>query len=164
MKNLNFTFMAKKYWLMKSEPDVFSIRHLKERPGQREHWDGVRNYTSRNHMRDGMSVGDQVLFYHSSSDTIGVAGVAEIASEAKPDPTALDPKSKYYDPKATPDRNPWVMVDVKFKQEFAHVVPLATLRATPGLEDMLVVKRGIRWSIQPVKPGEFAIVLKLAKT
>jgi len=156
--------MAKKYWLMKSEPDVFSIRHLKERPGQREHWDGVRNYTSRNHMRDGMSVGDPVLFYHSSSETIGVAGVAEIASQARPDPTALDPKSKYYDPKATPDKNPWVMVDVKFKREFKEVVTLDTLRATPGLEDMLVVRRGIRWSIQPVKPEEFAIVLKLAKT
>jgi predicted RNA-binding protein with PUA-like domain len=156
--------MAKKYWLMKSEPDVFSIRHLKERPGQREHWDGVRNYTSRNHMRDGMSIGDGVLFYHSSSETIGVAGVAEIASEARPDPTALDPKSKYFDPRATPDKNPWVMVEVKFKREFREVVTLDTLRGTPGLEDMLVVRRGIRWSIQPVKPEEFAIVLKLAKT
>ena len=156
--------MAKKYWLMKSEPDVFSIRHLKERPGRREQWDGVRNYTSRNHMRDGMSIGDGVLFYHSSSETIGVAGVAEIASEARPDPTALDPRSKYFDPKATPDKNPWVMVDVKFKREFKEVVTLDALRATPGLEDMLVVRRGIRWSIQPVKPEEFAIVLKLAKT
>ena len=155
--------MAKKYWLMKSEPDVFSIRHLKERPGQKEHWDGVRNFSSRNRMRDEMSVGDEVLFYHSSSDTIGVAGVAEIVRAAYPDPSALDPKSKYHDPKAKPDKNPWVMVDVKFKQEFKRVVTLDTLRATPGLEDMMVTKRGMRWSIQPVKPGEFAIVLKLAK-
>ena len=155
--------MAKKYWLMKSEPEVFSIRDLKERPGQKEHWDGVRNFSSRNRMRDEMSVGDPVLFYHSSSETIGVAGVAEIASEALPDPTALDPKSKYFDPKAKPEKNPWVMVDVKFKQEFKQVVTLETLRATPGLEDMMVTKRGMRWSIQPVKPEEFAIVLKLAK-
>jgi predicted RNA-binding protein with PUA-like domain len=98
--------MAKKCWLMKTEPDVFSIRDLKNRPGKKEHWDGVRNYQARNHMRDGMSVGDEVLFYHSSADAIGVAGVAAIAKAAYADPTALDPKSKYHDPKATPDRNP----------------------------------------------------------
>lgn len=156
--------MAKKFWLMKTEPEVFGIEDLKKRPKQTEYWDGVRNYRSRNEMRDNMSTGDQVLFYHSSSDIIGVAGVAEIAGPAVPDPTALDPKSKYYDPKAKPDANPWVMIPVKFKAAFKEVVPLSTLKETPGLESMLVTKRGIRWSIQPVTPEEFRIVVALAKT
>lgn len=155
--------MAKKFWLMKTEPDVFGIRHLKDRPDQTEHWDGVRNYQARNNLRE-MSVGDEVLFYHSSCDLIGVAGVAVIAAKAKPDPTALDPKSKYHDPKAKPDNNPWVMVDVKLKREFKEVVPLDTLRTAPGLEKMVVTRRGMRLSVQPVTPEEFAIILKLAKT
>jgi predicted RNA-binding protein with PUA-like domain len=155
--------MAKKYWLMKTEPDVFSIRDLKSRPGKKEHWDGVRNYQARNHMRDGMTVGDQVLFYHSSCDPAGVAGVAEIVKAAYPDPSALDPKSKYFDAKATPDKNPWVMVDVKFVKELPRLVTLEEMKTAPGLESMLVIKRGMRLSIQPVSPGEFAIVLKLAE-
>jgi predicted RNA-binding protein with PUA-like domain len=156
--------MAKKFWLMKTEPEVFGIEDLKKRPKQTEYWDGVRNYRSRNEMRDNMSVGDQVLFYHSSSDVIGVAGVAEISGPAVPDPTALDPKSKYHDPKAKPGANPWVMIPVKFKAAFKKVVTLATLKETPGLEGMLVTKRGIRWSIQPVTAEEFRIVVELAKT
>jgi predicted RNA-binding protein with PUA-like domain len=154
--------MGKKYWLMKTEPDVFSIKHLKSRPGKQEHWDGVRNYQARNYMRDQMSVGDEVLFYHSSCDPAGVAGIAVISGKAKADPSALDPTSKYYDPKAKPDANPWVMVDVKFRKEFARLVTLAELRAAPGLEKMLVIKKGMRLSIQPVAPEEFEIVLKLA--
>jgi predicted RNA-binding protein with PUA-like domain len=156
--------MSKKFWLMKTEPDVFSIRDLKNRPGKKEHWDGVRNYQARNHMRDGMSVGDKVLFYHSSVDPVGIAGIATIVSAAHPDPTALDPKSKYHDPKATPSKNPWVMVDVKFDREFPRLITLDELRSAPGLEDMMVVKRGMRLSIQPVKPEEFEIVLKLAES
>jgi predicted RNA-binding protein with PUA-like domain len=154
--------MAKKYWLMKSEPDVFSLQDLRKRPGKKEHWDGVRNYQARNHMRDGMGVGDQVLFYHSSAETIGVAGVATIVKAAYDDPTALDPASKYHDPKATPEKNPWVMVDVKFAAEFPRLVTLEEMKSAPGLENMLVIKRGMRLSIQPVTPEEFAIVLKLA--
>jgi predicted RNA-binding protein with PUA-like domain len=156
--------MAKKYWLMKTEPDVFSIRDLKNRPGKKEHWDGVRNYQARNHMRDGMSVGDEVLFYHSSAAAIGVAGVAAVIKAAYPDPSALDPKSKYHDPKATPGKNPWVMVDVKFVREFPRLVTLDEMKTAPGLENMLVTKRGMRLSIQPVRPEEFAIVLKMAES
>jgi predicted RNA-binding protein with PUA-like domain len=155
--------MAKRFWLMKTEPDTFSIRDLRGRPGGRERWDGVRNYQARNHMRDLMSVGDEVLFYHSSCEPAGVAGLAVISGGAIPDPSALDPKSKYHDPKAKPDANPWMMVEVEFKREFPEVVPLSVLRVTPGLESMLVIKRGMRLSIQPVTPGEFAIVAKLAK-
>lgn len=154
--------MAKKFWLMKTEPDVFSIRDLKGRPGKREHWDGVRNYLARNHMRDGMSMGDQVLFYHSSCTPAGVAGVAEIVKAAYPDPSALDPKSKYFDVKAAPDKNPWVMVDVKFVKEFPRLVTLEEMKTAPGLESMMVIKRGMRLSIQPVSPEEFEIVLKLS--
>ena len=155
--------MSKKFWLMKTEPDVFSIRDLKSRPGKKEHWDGVRNYLARNHMRDGMSVGDKVLFYHSNVTPAGIAGLAIIASAARPDPSALDPKSKYHDPKATPMKNPWVMVDVKFDLEFPRLITLDELRSAPGLEGMMVIKRGMRLSIQPVKPEEFEIVLKLAE-
>lgn len=156
--------MPKKYWLMKTEPDAFSIEDLKSRPKGIEHWDGVRNYLARNHMRDSMSPGDEVLIYHSSCDTIGVAGLAEIAGKAIPDPAALDPKAKYFDPKAKPDSNPWVMVPVRFKKQFRQVLPLADLKQAPGLEKMMVVQRGARLSIQPVTSEEFAIVLKLAKT
>ncbi|MDQ3002078.1 MAG: EVE domain-containing protein [Fibrobacterota bacterium] len=155
--------MSKKFWLMKTEPEVFSIHDLKSRPGKKEHWDGVRNYLARNHMRDGMSVGDKVLFYHSSVTPAGIAGLATIASAALPDPSALDPKSKYHDPKATPVKNPWVMVDVKFDREFPRLITLDELRSAPGLEGMMVIKRGMRLSIQPVKPEEFEIVLKLAE-
>jgi predicted RNA-binding protein with PUA-like domain len=154
--------MAKRYWLMKTEPDELSISDLKAKPGKTEAWNGVRNYQARNNMRDGMSVGDEVLFYHSSVTPAGVAGLATIARKAYPDPTALDPKSHYHDPKAKPDRNPWVMVDVKFKREFARLITLDEMRRTPGLEKMLVIKKGMRLSVQPVTPEEFAIVVKLA--
>ena len=154
--------MAKRYWLMKTEPDVFSIRDLQARPGKTEPWNGVRNYTARNHMRDLMSLGDEVLFYHSSVTPAGVAGVATIAKTAYPDHTAMDPKTDYFDPKAKPGTNPWVMVDVKFKKEFPRLVTLEEMRNAPGLESMMVIKRGMRLSIQPVTPEEFAIVLKLA--
>ena len=151
--------MAKRYWLMKTEPEEFSIRDLKER--QVEGWNGVRNYTARNHMRDLMPVGDEVLFYHSSVTPAGVAGLAAIAKAAYPDSTALDPESDYHDPKATRDKNPWVMVDVKFKQEFPRLVTLDEMRRAPGLEAMMVHKKGMRLSVQPVTPEEFAIVAKL---
>ncbi len=154
--------MGKKHWLMKTEPDAFSIQDLKSRPGKREHWDGVRNYQARNYMRDLMSVGDDVLFYHSSCTPAGIVGLATIAAAGYPDPSALDPRSKYHDPKATPDKNPWVMVDVKFKREFPTMLTLDGLRQVPGLRDMLLLKRGSRLSIQPVSPEEFSIVMDLA--
>ncbi|HLP43614.1 MAG TPA: EVE domain-containing protein [Fibrobacteria bacterium] len=146
---------------MKSEPDEFSIRDLKARPGGIGRWDGVRNYQSRNFMRDGMSPGDGVLFYHSSCDPAGVAGLAEVAGPAVEDPSALDPDSDYHDPRAKPGANPWVMVPVRFTKEFSRLIPLSELRATPGLEAMMVLKRGTRLSIQPVTPEEFDIIVKL---
>lgn len=145
---------------MKSEPDVFSIDHLAKSPGKTGSWEGVRNFQARNFMKS-MKKGDLVLFYHSSADIIGVAGIAEVAGEAEPDVFALDPSSDYYDPKATPERNPWVLVRVKLVRKFPKVVELSALRVTRGLEEMLVLKRGMRLSIQPVTEREFKIVEKL---
>lgn len=150
-----------RYWLMKSEPDVYSIDDLR-RDG-RTGWEGVRNYTARNWMRDDMKVGDRVLFYHSNAEPKGVAGVAEIVREAYPDPHALDPKSKYYDETAKPDEPRWVTVDIGFVEKFARVVDLAALKAEPALAGMEVTKRGSRLSVHPVDPAHFAKVLEMAK-
>ncbi|MBT8492257.1 MAG: EVE domain-containing protein [Deltaproteobacteria bacterium] len=150
-----------KYWLMKSEPDAYGIDDL-ERDGSGE-WDGVRNYQARNFMRDGMKVGDKVLFYHSNAKPPGVAGIAEVCRESYPDHTAWDPKSKYHDPKSSKDEPRWFMVDVKHVETFPDVVSLDTIRETPGLEDMLVIRRGMRLSIQPVEADEFAIIAKMGR-
>ena len=155
--------MAKRYWLFKTEPDCFSIDHLKESENGVSSWEGVRNYQARNLLRDEVKKGDGVLFYHSSADPTGVAGLATVVKGAYPDPTARDPESQYFDPKATDDDPRWYMVDVQFEKKFSQVIPLTEMKMTPGLEDMMVTKRGQRLSIQPVKPEEWKIVLKMAK-
>ncbi|MEQ9082009.1 MAG: EVE domain-containing protein [Sandaracinaceae bacterium] len=154
--------MAKRrYWLVKSEPDAYSIEDL-ERDGQAE-WDGVRNYQARNSMRDDMAVGDLVLFYHSNAKPPGVAGVAKVATEAYPDPTQFDPKSKYHDPKATEEAPRWHLVDLSFVEKFDAVLGLDVLKEhADALEGMMVIKRGIRFSVQPVEKEHFRKVLKLA--
>ncbi|HKI96960.1 MAG TPA: EVE domain-containing protein [bacterium] len=149
-----------RYWLMKTEPSAFSIDDL-ERMG-REHWDGIRNYQSRNHMRDDMKVGDRVLIYHSSTDIPAVVGTARVVREAYPDDTSWDPDSKYFDPKSSPDNPRWVMVDVAFESRFAQPLPLARLRELPALQGMLLLKKGMRLSIQPVTEQEFRTVLSHA--
>jgi len=143
-----------RHWLLKSEPDVYSIDDL-ARDG-RTFWDGVRNYQARNLMRE-MEVGDLVLFYHSSASPPGVAGVARVAEAARPDPTALDPASPYHDPKSTADEPRWSGVEVEFVERLPRFVPLGSLKAEPELSEMLVTKRS-RLSVQPVRPGEFAAV------
>lgn len=148
-----------KFWLMKSEPEVYSIEDL-ERDG-RTFWEGVRNYQARNFIRDEMQVGDGVLFYHSNSAPPGVAGIALVCRTAYPDPTARDPDSDYFDPRATEHDPRWYMVDVEFQERFPQVVPLAVLREAPGLEKMLVTQKS-RLSVQPVTKREFEIVRKLA--
>ena len=145
-----------RYWLMKSEPDVYSILDLK-REG-RAHWDGVRNYQARNFMRDQMKVGDLVLFYHSSTDPPGVAGVAKVSKAAYPDFTTLDPQSDYYDPRASKENPMWMMVDIRFVKEFSRFIPLDEMRKTKKLKDMLVLKRGMRLSIQPVQSDHFQLI------
>lgn len=147
------------YWLMKSEPSTFGIDDLAEKRGQTEHWDGVRNYQARNFMRDEMRVGDQVLFYHSNCDEPGIVGIAEVAREAYPDFTALDPTSKYYDPKSTTDEPRWFMVDVRFVRKFADTIPLRELRENPLLQEMLLLQKGSRLSITPVTAREWKAIL-----
>ncbi len=149
------------YWLMKSEPDEFSIDDLATAPRRTTPWFGVRNYQARNYMRDAMRVGDLALFYHSSCAEPGVAGIARVSRAAYPDQTQFDPASGYFDPKATRAAPRWVHVDVTLVEK-TRLVPLATLRATPGLEDMVILKRGNRLSITPVSAREWAIVAKLA--
>ncbi|HEY8375888.1 MAG TPA: EVE domain-containing protein [Nannocystis sp.] len=150
---------GRSYWLLKSEPEVYAIGDL-ERDG-RAPWEGVRNYTARNFMRDQMKIGDLAIFYHSNADPPGAAGVARIASAAYPDPTQFDPKSPYFDPKAKPEVPRWFLVDVAFVERFPEFVPLATLKADRALKDMLVVQKGQRLSVQPVAPKHFARVLAL---
>lgn len=148
------------YWLMKSEPDVFSIDHLAASPAKTGTWEGVRNFQARNFMK-AMRKGDLALFYHSSADVIGVAGIVSIVREAEPDTFALDPASPYFDPKANAEKNPWVLVHVKLVRKFRRVIELATLRSTRGLEQMLVLKRGMRLSVHPVSEKEFRIIEKM---
>jgi predicted RNA-binding protein with PUA-like domain len=151
---------AKQYWLMKSEPEVFGIDDLKQVGSS--HWDGVRNYQARNFMKD-MKVGDEVLFYHSNAKPPGVAGTARVSRAAFPDFTAWDEKSKYYDPKS-PESDPrWFMVELAYASTFDRFVPLDVLKETPGLEEMLVIRKGMRLSVQPVQKAEFSIITKLGK-
>jgi predicted RNA-binding protein with PUA-like domain len=151
----------KRYWLMKSEPDVYSIDDL-ARDGVTS-WSGVRNYQARNFMRDEMRVGDMVLFYHSNAEPPGVAGIARVVEPAHPDLTAQNPQSEYYDPKAKPENPIWVMVDVGFVKKYDRVVSLHDLRTDPGLAGMLVIKRGMRLSVQPVDPAHAKRIESLAK-
>ena len=149
------------YWLMKSEPDAFSIDDLARVPDQTEHWDGVRNYQARNMMRDEMKKGDLVLFYHSSCKEAGVAGIATVAKEGYPDFTALDPESKYYDPKSDADKPRWYMVDIAFVRKLKRVITLAELKTYPAIADMRLLARGNRLSIMPVSKKQWDYILKL---
>jgi predicted RNA-binding protein with PUA-like domain len=146
---------------MKSEPDVFSFEDLKKRPKKTEPWNGVRNYQARNFMRDEMSPGDQVLFYHSSCEIPGVYGIARVASKAYPDSTQFDKKSEYYDPKATQEAPRWFLVDVSFHQDLERAVTLEELKKCSELEKMRLLQRGNRLSILPLTPLEFDLIVKL---
>ena len=150
------------YWLMKSEPDVYGIDELIAKGGP-DIWEGCRNYQVRNFMRDDMKVGDLAFFYHSNATPSGIAGVMKVVGEAYPDPTQFDPKSKYYDEKSPKDNPRWLAVDVEHVEKFKEVIPLATLKETPGLEEMRVTKRGMRISVMPVTLEEWEIVMKMAK-
>ena len=143
---------------MKSEPDAFSFQDLKNRPKQREPWDGVRNYQARNVMRDAMSVGDRVLFYHSNTQPPGIVGIAEIVSDAYPDPTAFNKKSKYYDPKSDPEQPRWFLVDVAYVADFQNMLTLEQMKAMPELSEMKVLQRGNRLSITPVSESEYRAI------
>lgn len=150
-----------RYWLMKSEPGEFGIDDLARRPGQTEPWDGVRNYQARNLMRDDMKLGDGVLFYHSNCEVPGIVGLAEIAREAYPDPTAFDPDHQHYDPKSRPDRPAWFMVDVRFVRKLRRVIPLAELKDRPELDGLALIRRGNRLSVMPVSAAQWEFILSL---
>ena len=151
-----------RYWLFKSEPDVFGIDHLAQRPDQTEPWDGVRNYQARNFLRDEVGVGDKVFFYHSSCKTVGIAGIAEVVKAGYPDATQFDPESDYYDPKATPDKPRWYSVDVKYVSKFARVLPLSVIKDCPQITELGLVKKGHRLSVMPVTESEWHILNELA--
>lgn len=148
------------YWLMKSEPDVFSIDDLARK--KKSAWDGVRNYQARNYMRD-MQIDDMVLFYHSSCTPPGIAGIARVCKRAYPDHTSWDETSEYFDPKSNPAQPRWFMVDVAFVEKFRELIALDTLRQIPALAEMLVLRRGQRLSVQPVEKADFEFICKLAR-
>lgn len=147
------------YWLMKSEPDCYSIDDL-QKDGT-EPWDGIRNYQARNFMRDDMRVGDKVLFYHSNTKPPHVAGIAEIASEPYPDPTQFDKKSQYFDPKATKENPRWFLADVKFVSKAKNILSLHAIKNDPDFTSMLLVQKGQRLSIQPVAKQHFERIKKM---
>jgi predicted RNA-binding protein with PUA-like domain len=147
-------------WLLKTEPESYSIDDLER--DRRTHWNGIRNYQARNLLRDEIQTGDEVLIYHSSADPPGVAGLARVVRSGYPDPTARDPESEYFDPKATDNDPRWFMIDVEFRERFRSFVPLGVLKETPGLETMVVTQKS-RLSVQPVTAEEFAIVTALGR-
>lgn len=152
-----------KYWLMKTEPDVFSIDDLASRPDQSEPWDGVRNYQARNMMRDEMKPGDGIFFYHSNCDVPGIVGVARVLREGYPDHTSWNPESKYYDPKSSSDNPRWFMVDVGFERKFSETISLQCLRSLSELSEMPLVRKGNRLSVMPVGEYEWNFILGLAQ-
>lgn len=158
-RNPNGNAMA--FWLMKSEPEEFSIDHLAAR--EREPWTGVRNYQARNFMRDAMRVGDGVFFYHSNCPEPGIVGLARVASAAYTDPTQFDPDSDYFDPKSQPDAPRWQLVDIAFERKFARTISLAELREhAAALGEFPLLARGNRLSVLPVTPAQWKTILTLA--
>ena len=148
-----------RYWLMKSEPDVFSIDDLKSK--KKSFWDGVRNYQARNFMMNEMSIGDSVLFYHSNANPPGIAGLARVCEKALPDPTSWDKKSEYYDPKSNPENPRWFAVTVEFVRKWDTLITLDDIRNHKALQNMLVIKKGQRLSIQPVAKADYDILTKM---
>lgn len=153
--------MPRRYWLMKCEPSAYTIDDLAR--DKTTSWEGVRNYQARNFMRDDMQVGDGVLFYASNAEPSGVAGLASIAHAGYPDAFAWKKGHKYFDPDSRANEPTWYMVDIAFVERFPSIVPLATLKATKGLEKMVVTKKGSRLSVQPVTRSEYDIVVKLGR-
>jgi predicted RNA-binding protein with PUA-like domain len=145
------------YWLFKTEPDVYSIDHLAAAT-EPAMWEGCRNYTVRNYFRDTMADGDLGFFYHSNATPSGIVGVLRVVGDAYPDPTQFDPESEYFDPKSPKDNPRWLLRDVVLVEKFARMIPLSELRDNPGLEQMLLVRKGQRLSVMPVQPEEWGLI------
>lgn len=152
----------RRFWLVKSEPSSFSFDALWRAPKRRTGWEGVRNHQARNFMRDDMQVGDGVLFYHSSAEPSGIAGLARVASAAYADPSQFDPQSPYFDSRSKREQPTWMQVDIAAVARLPRVLALAELRADARLASLLVLRRGQRLSVMPVTPAEWATVLELA--
>lgn len=152
---------TRRYWLMKSEPTVFSIDDLRRSPNQTSCWDGVRNYQARNYLRDEITVGDGILFYHSSTEPIGVTGEAVVVREGYPDPTAFDAADVHYDPQSNPKHPRWYMVDVKFVRACKTIITPKRLRGISRLKKMVLLRRGSRLSVQPVTAEEWRVIMTL---
>ncbi|MGH8120580.1 MAG: EVE domain-containing protein [Gammaproteobacteria bacterium] len=151
------------YWLMKSEPDVFSIDDLRSRPGRTEPWEGVRNYEARNLLRDKIKKSDLAFFYHSSCESPAIVGIMEIVSEGYPDPAAFMPNHRYYDPKSKPGQPTWYLVDVKFKRKLRRTITLTELRDKKPLRQLKLLQKGNRLSVMPVTKKEWDYILELEK-
>ena len=151
---------AQHFWLFKSEPSSFSLDDLKNRPDATEHWDGVRNYQARNYLRDEVKVGDRVLFYHSNIPEPAIVGLAEVVKAGYPDFTALDPQGNHFDPRSTPGKPVWFMVDIRFVSQLPRAVTLNELKAIPALAEMPLLNRS-RLSVQPVSEAAWDLILKL---
>eukprot|EP00484_Ammonia_sp_Unknown_P018313 CAMPEP_0197035678 /NCGR_PEP_ID=MMETSP1384-20130603/13410_1 /TAXON_ID=29189 /ORGANISM="Ammonia sp." /LENGTH=217 /DNA_ID=CAMNT_0042465769 /DNA_START=23 /DNA_END=676 /DNA_ORIENTATION=+ len=155
---------TKKYWLMKSEPDAFSIDDLMAKAPASEHWDGIRNYQVRNMIRDEIKCGDEALFYHSNCKPPGIVGTMLVTKHAYPDFTAFDKKEKYYDPKSDQENPRWLMFDVQFQTKFKRMLSLPELKEAKGLQNMRVLQKGNRLSITPVTKQEYELICQLAKS
>ena len=149
------------YWLMKSEPEVFGIDDLRNRPHQTEHWDGVRNYEARNMLRDRMKKGDKAFFYHSNCKEPSIVGIIDIVREGYPDDSAWNTNSPHYDPKSTPDQPRWYMVDVRYQRKFRRCITLRELKQHLELASLPLLRPGNRLSITPVTPAQWHFILKL---
>lgn len=152
------------HWLIKSEPDAFSIDDLRNAKGGKEHWDGIRNYQARNFIRDDMRKGDLAFFYHSNCKPPGIVGICEIVSGAYPDHTAFDPNEHYFDPKSDPENPRWLMMDIKYRRKTRRLISLTELKQhAKALEDFALVRRGNRLSIMPVSEAHWNFILELEK-
>lgn len=155
--------MSKKYWLVKSEPEVFSIINLQNQKDQTTHWDGVRNYQARNYLRDEMKMGDRVLFYHSNAEPLAIVGVCEVVKEGYPDFTAFDPKDNHFDPKSKKENPTWYMVDLKLNEIFKYPITLEQIKSNKKLQDMKLIQRGNRLSVMPITKDEFNEIIRMSK-
>lgn len=149
---------------MKSEPDAFSIDDLAKKPKQTDRWEGVRNFQVRNMLRDQIKRNDLAFFYHSSCKVPGIAGIVEVVTDGYPDPTALNPESRYYDPRSTQDAPRWFMVDVRLVEKFPQIIPLTQLRQYPQLSDMLLLRKGSRLSVTPVTSQQWQFIVSVKYT
>lgn len=150
-----------KFWLFKSEPEAYSIDDLQK--DKKTFWDGVRNYQARNFLRDEIKKGDMVLFYHSNCEPTGVFGICEVVKDGYPDHTAFDPESNHFDPKSKPENPAWFMVDIKFVKKFSKPVTLEEIKVNSKLQNMKLLQRGNRLSIQPVTKEEFNVIITSGK-